>query len=219
MPEITINDKLGLGIKNTIIKYGYIKCLEIGSHDGMGSTQCFIEGILPLSFDKDTVLHCLEISPDRFSQLMENTKQYPWIKCFNMSSISLDQFIPKSFDEIWDSPHNHLLEGELSFPKEMVRGWYEEDLEKLKNVKEGFLTSDFALLGYDMVIIDGSEFTGYSEYQLLKDKVKCFALDDCFTAYKCSQIYYELSRDGEWELLEEDPKLRNGYAIFRLKYS
>lgn len=218
MPEITLNDEFGQAISNTIEKYCYTKNLEIGSWDGTGSTQCFIAGMekLPIAFDNNRVLHCVEISPERFLQLADNTKQYEWITSFYMSSITKEQFIPKSFDEIWDSPFNHLPEGELVFPKEMVKGWYDEDMVKLSSISKGFLTSKHCLPWYDAVLIDGSEFTGYSEFTLLKDKTKCFMLDDVFTAFKCAQIYDELLYDDpDWELLEFNKTLRNGYAIFR----
>lgn len=226
MPEITLNDSFGRAIRDTVIKHEYTKNLEIGSHDGTGSTQCFIEGMEilrgPCVYD-NFFLYCIELNRDRWEELNKNTIKHKvysaggYVWTFNMSTISMKSFIPKSFDEIWDSPYNHLLEGELSFPKEMVRGWYEDDIKQLSAVKdgEGWLECKNHGDGYDAVLIDGGEFVGYSEFLLLKDITKCFMLDDVFSAYKCAQVYDVLSKDSNWKLLEEDRKLRNGYAIFR----
>lgn len=215
MPEITLHDGFGLNIAKIIAENNCIHNLEIGSWDGMGSTLCIIEGMKNIT-SKNKILHCIEINPDRCREFKKNQlicNHDVNIYLYEGSSINKESFLPKSFDEIWNSPYNHLMEGELSFPREMVRGWYEEDIKRFNN--DGFLNSDRKSDHYDFVLLDGSEFTGYSEFKLLKDITKIFALDDCATAYKCSQVYYELSHDSKWELLIEDKQLRNGFAIFR----
>ena len=58
MGEITKLDKFGQAIISTVKKYNIQTVLEIGSWDGTGSTQCFIEGMEDLDNKR---LICLEV--------------------------------------------------------------------------------------------------------------------------------------------------------------
>ena len=210
MGEITLADKFGQCIARTVRDNGCRNNLEIGSYDGSGSTQCFIEGMRDMEGNKS--LTCLEIDPERFGILQSVVSPWSWVKCYNQSSIRKSDIIPKNFDEVWDSPHNNHLYGRKEYPRELVNKWYIDDMKKFGNA--GFLGSQDDRPRWDAVLIDGCEFTGYSEWALLKDRVKCVFLDDVFHAYKCAQIYNELLCDPAWMLLEKDTEVRNGYAVF-----
>lgn len=210
MGEITTKDAFGAAIARVVRARGYRFNLELGSWDGTGSTTCFVDGMRDTPGEK--LLQCVEIDRDRFKTLESNVSLYPWVKPYNMSTIGKKNFIPKSFDEVWNSPHNNNRLGRQEFSRELVETWYNADLPRLG--ENGFLTSPYVLPFYDAVLIDGSEFTGYSEFALLREKTKCFFLDDVFHAYKCAQVYNELSVDPAWELLAEGRDVRNGYAIF-----
>lgn len=210
MNEIGLNEPFGKIIRDVIRERGYKINLEIGSGDGTGSTQCFIDGMN----GRECMLQCLEIDPARYEQLCANPKMHYWVSPYRMSSIPDSKLIPRSFDEIWDSPHNNHRFGRQEYSREVVKKWYDECLTLPKSDSEGFLTSSLCLKAYDAVLIDGNEFTGYSEFVLLKDKTKCFFLDDVFHAYKCAQIYNELIDDPKWELLHQDREVRNGFAVF-----
>ena len=67
---------------------------------------------------------------------------------------------------------------------------------------------------YDGVLIDGSEFTGYSEYMLLKNRARVLFLDDYYNSYKTNQIARELLNIG-WEVIAGDRYTRNGFAVFK----
>jgi hypothetical protein len=66
---------------------------------------------------------------------------------------------------------------------------------------------------FDMVLIDGSEFTGKAELELTYG-AKFILLDD-IRAFKNYENYEKLLNDPSYELIEEQLFLRNGYAIFR----
>lgn len=214
MAEITLNDEFGRAISETIVKYKYIHNLEIGAWDGKGSTQCFIDGMNQID-SNDKLLQCIEINTERYNELLETVKNVNYVKAYNMSSINKDSFIPQSFNEIWDSPHNNHRFGRQEYSRELVESWYEQD--KVRFNDKGFLNSDLRLPEYDAVLIDGCEFSGYSEFLLLKDTTKCFMLDDVFHAYKGADAYYNLINDPEWLLIAEGRDVRNGFAIFRKK--
>jgi hypothetical protein len=208
MPEVTLNDNFGSSISQIIKNFNCYKVLEIGSWDGTGSTKCIINGML--QFDQKS-LTCLEVDETKFADLTFNVSHLPWVKCHNESSICYESLVYKNFDEIWNSPFNGLPR--QWNPKEIVQGWFDRDVEAMKKIKIGFLEKDTNR--YDAALIDGGEFTGYSEFSLLKDKVNFFFLDDAFHAFKTRQVFFELYQDSSWECLCYDENTRNGFAIFK----
>lgn len=222
MGEITLNERFGQSIAHITKKYLLKKVLEIGSWDGTGSTQCFIEGMKDLP---GRSLTCLEVESSRYDSLLQTTSKYSeWVKCHNLSSISFDALVYKDFEEIWRSPYNEIPgspadtdtdQGDLQ-KKELVKSWWQQDTTNLKRYKKGFLElypDEF----YDGVLIDGSEFAGYSEFKLLKDRVGVFFLDDYFKAFKTNQIARELDDDPNYMILDAQPRHRNGWAIIGRK--
>ena len=208
MGEVSKNDLFGSSIIKIIKEHSVSSMLEIGSWDGTGSTSCIIEAMSEMSSKS---LTCLEIDNVKFNDLVNNTSRYDWIKCFNESSISYESLIYKDFDKIWDSPFNNLPRH--FNPKETVRGWFTRDVNNLKNTKIGFLERDKSF--YEGVLIDGGEFTGYSEYSLVKDRTNFLFLDDFYHGFKTRQIAVELFQSSEWECLAHDKDTRNGFIIFK----
>lgn len=203
--EITASDSFGQAIAMTMLSYRFSSVLEIGSYDGLGSTQIFIESLRTAASPR---LVCLETNPSRWQSLCLNTAEHPWVKPVCQSSISLASLTPKDFDrDVWSSPYNGLL-----FSRDTVRGWWEDTQRYLACVREGYLeaTSDT----FDAVLIDGDEFTGYDDFRLIKDRVACIMLDDVFHAYKCHRANRELAADPAWFPLWADSTVRNGAAIW-----
>ena len=185
--------------------------LEIGSSSGMGSTQAFIEGMS----DRDhTHLYCLEVSKKRFQELTKNCKRAQGIHCVNMSSIGIEDF--PSIKEIVDFYHKH--ETCLNrFPVEVVLKWIYQDIEYIESNRIDCygirnIKSTFGIREFDIVLIDGSEFTGKAEMKWLYGS-KVIFLDD-INAYKNYENYYHLLKDEDYKLVKEDLRLRNGYAVF-----
>lgn len=208
MGEINKWDEFGQTIINVVQNNNLQTILEIGSWDGTGSTQCFIEA---LKNTKEPKLYCIELRKDRFQDLEKNTQNYPWIKCINTTTISKNTFIYKSFDEIWNSPFNKIE----SKNKDLVQSWFDDDIRCISNFEIGYLDNDNNF--YDGVLIDGGEFFGYSEYKLVKNRTNVLFLDDYYNAFKTNQVARELLEDLEWEVIAGNRHWRNGYAVFRRK--
>lgn len=209
MGEINITDEFGQAIIRTVKHYNLQTILEIGSWDGTGSTQCFIEGMKNF---KTPRLYCIEIEPDRYELLKTNTEQYSWITCINQSTLSLQTCLNKDFEAIWNSPYNKIRD---NAKKSDVIKWFEHDMKNLQKTKKGYLDDDDTV--YDGVLIDGSEFFGYSEYNLVKDRTNVLFLDDYFNAFKTNQVARELNESSDWEVIAGNRYTRNGYAIFKRK--
>ena len=208
MGEINTYDEFGETIIDIVRKNNLQTILEIGSWDGTGSTQCFIEA---LKTAKSPRLVCIELRKERFEDLKNNTKQYPWVECVNISTISKHTFIHSNFDEIWNSSYNKIENKD----KRVVHSWYEDDMNEVFKFETGFLDNDTSF--YDGVLIDGGEFFGYSEYKLVKDRTNVLFLDDYYNAFKTNQVARELLEDSDWEVIAGNKHWRNGYAVFRRK--
>jgi len=209
-PEVTLNDEFGKTLYKVISKFTPKSILEIGSGSGNGSTKCITKSIIDNNIK--TKLTCVEAYNPNFLDLIENTKSYEFVECFNQNTLSYETFLPKDFDkDVWECEYN-----KLRYTKDVVYQWYVRDVVMMKETSNGFLdnmTTEF----WDIVLIDGGEFNGYSEYSLLKDKTNIFLLDDVHHAYKCNQVYNELLTSDKWELLFNLPHVRNGAAGFKVR--
>lgn len=203
--EITRHDEFGQAIIRTIRECAFESVLEIGSWDGLGSTQVLIEA---LAHAQSPSLVCIEANASRYVQLVQTVSHHAWVRPLFGSSITRASLTPQSFDEVWQSPHNA-----LRYPKETVRGWWDESLACLEDARTGHLET----LGdkqFDVVLVDGCEFTGFDDYRLAKPRTQCLMLDDVHHAYKCNRAHTELKLDPEWRLLWESDRVRNGASIW-----
>lgn len=203
--EITAQDEFGQAILRTIRAWDFTSVLEIGSFDGEGSTQVFVEALRNV---RNPRMVCIEADPIRFARLVNSVADYPWVQCKCTSSISLASLTPKDFDhDVWKSPYNY-----LRYPKDIVESWWETSRRYLASVHVGFLEQ--AEQTFDVALIDGDEFTGYDEYRLVRNRVKCLMLDDAFHAYKCHRVHEELRADPRWRCIWSSVFVRNGAAIW-----
>jgi len=206
MAEITLQDDFGVAMKNCIQGYAIQKILEIGAFDGDGSTQVLAQALAAKKGEK--VLVSLEEKPERFKNLVANTRDYPFVRAVQASSLGWNSFSARDFEkDVWSSPFHG-----LRYSKEQVAGWHAEDMVRIQQLSRGFLEDSTE--EWDAVLIDGSEFIGWDEFRLLRSRSRCFFLDDAFHAFKTFRVRVELSQDPDWRLVWADPHLRNGAAIY-----
>jgi hypothetical protein len=188
--------------------------LEIGSSAGGGSTQAFVDAISKRSDSDHVSVYCFELSKNRFKLLAETYNAFPFIKPYNVSSISTDEFpevssVTKFYQNVKSSLN--------AYPIETILQWYWQDINYIKNSgldQNGILhVKEINHINvFDMVLIDGSEFTGEVELNFVIGS-KVIALDDINT-FKCYDAFNKLSADSNYVLKHSNRKLRNGYAIF-----
>jgi hypothetical protein len=186
--------------------------LEIGSGHGDNSTQFLIRGLEQVNNPKKK-LYCIEAKPQQFNNLVNNTAKYNFVVCLNKSSITDKSFLVRDFNkDMWDSPYNKIA-ASGNFPRELVQTWFDEESAIIRDTTEGVLDTIMPDQYFDMVVIDGSEFTGYSEYQLIKDRCKYLVLDDVHKCFKNYQVYDEIKNNGKWNIIFDEPNDRNGTVI------
>ncbi len=189
--------------------------LEIGSSSGQGSTQAFVAGI---NQNKNRpTLFCLEISLPRFLALKKYYEDNPLVKCYHASSVAINDFPSEHDVTSFYYKHKTSLN---RYPIEQIFGWLKQDIEYLNanNIAQNgisLIKKENHIDNFDVVLIDGSEFTGKAELNYVYG-AKFILLDD-INAYKNFETFNILSFDKNYTLIEHQPHLRNGYAIFKKK--
>lgn len=187
--------------------------LEIGSSAGGGSTEAFVSGLQERA--EPANLYCMEISATRFARLRETYEAFDFVQCFNASSVPLSDFPShQTVGAFWDTVQSGLR----AYPKATVLGWLDADRDYVRSHGSDsngiqLIKSERGIEQFDVVLIDGSEFTGEAELRHVYG-AKYIALDDIST-YKNWNNYFKLKEDPHYELIAEERSVRNGYCVFK----
>jgi hypothetical protein len=183
-----------------IIKYAsdtkYKTFLEIGTWNGLGSTRSFSDGFKNRT--DDYIFYSLECNTEKSMESKDLYSDNSKIHILN--------------EVIWNEEPDDFYK---TFPQcltnEMYRHWNEVDMINMKKCKL-FLERPNLPDIFDVILLDGGEFTTYYEFKLLKNRCKILMLDDINVA-KCKLIVEEIKADNSWRVLREDRTLHNGYLI------
>ena len=187
--------------------------LEIGSSSGEGSTRALV-GALRLNRRKP-VLHCLEVSRARFAELQRAYRGYDFVRCYNMSSVASSRVAGEAEIRAFYDAHRTALN---RYDLATILGWRAEGLQYLREHPEldrdgiAEIKKANGIARFDLVLIDGSEFTGAAELDDVYGAT-IICLDDT-NAFKCHAARQRLMSDPRYEKLADDQTLRNGYSIF-----
>lgn len=216
-PEI-VNDRFYDTIQQIVRDEDPRTILEIGSSSGEGSTAAFVGALRERRAHgkEGNVLFCMECSMTRFQALQARYAADPFVRCYNISSVSSARFPPE--DEV--AQFYRSTSGPLrAYPLEQVLGWLRRDLAYLKDHPETdvdgirWIKREHGIDNFDAVLIDGSEFSGSVELEDVYGANLIF-LDDIGT-FKNYESVRRLTEDPDYRSLAYDPRVRNGYAVFR----
>lgn len=173
--------------------------LEIGTWNGQGSTRCFLDGLGKR--DDDWSFYSLE----------SNKELHDLAKDFWSESLpSGAKLIHGRIVDPTEIPSLDELSSLADFKPEHIQ-WYEcdvHDYDECENVYD--LLPDL----FDVVLLDGGEFSTYAEYNKIKDNAKNILLDDT-NMFKCNRIANELKASREWSCVVRETEERNGFAFFK----
>jgi len=187
--------------------------VEIGSSSGEGSTKALVS-TLRLNRHRPA-LYCLEVSRARFAELQRAYRKYDFVHCYNMSSVVSSRVAREDEIRAFYETHTTALN---QYDLATIFGWRAEGVQYLKEHPEldrdGIIEIKKAngIEHFDLVLIDGSEFTGSPELDDVYG-AKIICLDDT-NAFKCYAARQRLMSDPLYENLADDQTLRNGYSIF-----
>jgi len=144
--------------------------LEIGASSGEGSTEALVHGLAE-NPGKPT-LFCIEVSRARYERLAQRYAGNPQVKPYNASSVNLKDFPSEAqVIEFYQMQPYNLNMGETNignWPLELVLTWLRNDIKYLTehNIQQdgiSLIKRKHSISQFDMVLIDGSEFTGSAE--------------------------------------------------------
>lgn len=216
IPSEIKDDAFYASIRRIVSKEPLCTILEIGSSGGDGSTEAFVLGMDESVYHPR--LYCIELSKVRFAALQERYKNNPKVVCCNVSSVPESSF--PSENEVLTFMRTRKDTSLRGFTEQEVSHWLRQDLDYVRSAhveSHGieWIKSTYGIDHFDMVLIDGSEFTGHAEFALTYG-AKWILLDD-IRAFKNYDNYLMLMSDQSYELIEQNHYLRNGYAIFKRK--
>ncbi|MHB8612747.1 MAG: hypothetical protein ACYDAL_10010 [Candidatus Dormibacteraceae bacterium] len=213
-PEI-LDDEFYAVIQTLARTASISTALEIGSSNGAGSTRAFVEGLH--ENPERPLLFCLEVSRQRFKELVLRYGQDAQVRCYNLTSVSLERFPSEA--AVVDFYNSH--QSKLSrIPLREVLRWWRQDISyvgRLGEARDGIrvIKDENHVDRFGMVLIDGSEFTGSAELEDVYG-ADYILLDDIGT-YKNFGNYERLLADPAYSLRGSNETLRNGYAVFERK--
>lgn len=162
--------------------------VEIGTWNGLGSSAIIARAVT--SGKQNAHVYGLEIFEKRVKQSEINLRKYKFFSVIHGRIVDVE-----------DLDSTQLREEEIE--------WFASDLQNMSTAKNvlGLLPQQI-----DVLLLDGGEFSSYSEYVFLKDRgVKWLILDDV-NVRKNRRVLAEAVSSGEFQLIWKSDE-RNGAAV------
>lgn len=210
--DILIDDALGRAIHAAIDAYDPKTILEIGSSDGRGSTRVIIDKIRT-TFAQ---LFCIEMDKERYDSLVQYVGMYPFVHCFNVPSVDVTGLMDRDYIEVFRKKHPDHLVWKIMDMDSIIE-WHDNSILNILHheTPEGiqYIKERHNITHFDMVLIDGSPFTGMAELDRVHG-ADVIILDDTIDI-KCYDVMQALLIDPDYTLVERDDTYRNGFAVFK----
>lgn len=197
--QVNRGSKLGEIIYNLCLQDDVKNIVEIGTWNGMGSTKCIYDSIID-SNKIDYKVYSLE-SNSNFHKIAINN--LPKLKNFE---IILGRIIETN--ELFDIDSYPDFFFNNGSDRNVQRTWLEEDLSNYNKIPN---VIDQLPEKIDLLILDGGEFSSFSEFKKLEDRVKYLILDDTkiIKNYEVSKI---VRSDNRYTIIMDSDD-RNGFLI------
>jgi len=211
-PEIRPGDGLFEELYMLATRSNIRLMLDIGASSGEGSTAALVKGALDRLPGEGCDIYAIELAPARYASLVARYKEHPFVHPMWGMAASDDQFA--SEEEI------KAFKGH-SVPLEQVLGWRRADRSKIAHVAYApsrvieRVMQLAAIEAWDLVVIDGCEFSARGEMDLVYG-ARYIVLDDV-RAFKNARNYARLLLDKRYGVHNERMDVRNGWAIFYRK--
>lgn len=230
-PEIK-NDELSFFITDIVLNNNNIKnILEIGASSGMGSTRSILNGIKHK--DEDMRIFCLEASVERCKEFRNNYNNVFYSHFGNIYLFAIKENIQLYLynyatmgyltDKRIETFYNNFNTNLNKYPLDQVFSWKQEELNYIiKNKIPVFGIENIICHNickpFDMVIFDGSAFTGEADYNaVIKNNFPDWIILDDINDIKNYAVNTLISLNNNYEIYAINTLLRNGYAIYKKK--
>jgi hypothetical protein len=189
------NDGFSKEIEKYASNLNYKTFLEIGTWNGLGSTKAFSIGFK--NRNDNYIFYSLECNKDKSN---DASKLYLDNDKINILNEVIWNEEPDDFYKIFPEINNN----------DLYNHWNNIDIINMKKCNL-FLNRQNLPNIFDVILLDGGEFTTYYDFQNIKNRCKILMLDDTKTN-KCNLIVKELISDSKWKIIKQENE-RNGYLI------
>jgi len=186
--------------------------LDIGASSGEGSTAALVAGAMrnPIR----PTIHCIEVSVPRFEALEARYRSLEFVHCHNVSSVPVGLFPSEAHV---DAFRRRVWTRFRFIRRTEVMRWLRQDIDYVLRhglSRDGIrsIMADNGIDRFDLVVIDGSEFTGRAECEAVYG-ARFVALDDIRT-YKNYDNRRRLDADPGYRCIAGARRLRNGFAVY-----
>jgi hypothetical protein len=190
--QITLGSPLGDFLRTEAVQCDRI--LEVGTGSGLGSTCCLMAGMT-----EGASLWTVEANKAQYDQGRANIRRQMNKRILVYPMLGL---LHKTISDYW-----HPIDAMQH------RECYELDQ---RTVREGKVI-DLPEGRFDLVLLDGGEFTSLGDFMMVRDRTRMLVLDDCNkrVANKNWFAYETLKVSPEWICVREELSDRNGWSAFR----
>lgn len=158
--------------------------LEVGTWNGYGSTMAIVEGLRTRS-NPNYIFYSLECNKEKHQAASQLYKDDKNVHILNEVLTKLPlEIIAKKF------PFIKKEDGKF-------HEWAELDYQNCESCELFWGKRLASKKIFDVVILDGGEYTTWFEFLLLKNKTNIFVLDDT-RSVKNKDAYADLLEDSEW---------------------
>lgn len=196
MGQITLDTFLGSFLKDICEKNADIKTVvEIGTWDGMGSTECIIQGLG--NSNKSGI---------KFISLESNLSMYQGaVKVWENKLPEWVSLIHGRIVDEKDMDSNNLNSDE--------KNWFQHDLASMKTCQNVF---EIIPNQIDLLLLDGGEFSTESEFKKLASRSKIIIVDDTEARKSRAIKASVISSPDKYKIIFNLPEMRNGILAFEI---
>lgn len=196
--QIMIDSDAGSLIYKIASQEDVVNILELGTWNGMGTTQCVIQALKDTG--KVANFISIELYPEMYDEAVTNlASDLDYVKLLRGRIINQDDFLGWMDHSTIDKNDPH------------AKLWYQKDFDYLGSAGD---VSEAIQDEIDFLILDGGEYSTYPEWKKLEDKVKYVFLDDT-RVLKTRKIRQELLDSGKYQVIEDVHDQRHGFACFK----
>lgn len=194
--QITPYSNFGIAIQDVCRRPEVKTCVDIGSWNGLGTTQCIVNA---LTSKGDGHVYSFEIDDQMFEQSQRVWKDNPYV---TLQKARLAETMLTHDDVINDQNYSNIAGADWQV-------WHAGEYANFTKSPLGTLPDKI-----DFVVIDGGEFSGRGDWEAVRTKdPEYVALDDTHVI-KTGKVLTEMLASGDWTLLYHGND-RNGWAILR----
>lgn len=196
MGQITLQTELGQALYSLCRNRQDVNTVvEIGTYDGLGSTDCIIRG-LANSGKPDVVFFSLEADRNRFRESVGNWSGLlpSWAQILHGRIVETNQMDSSALNS-------------------QEQDWFNQDVRAFESCSN---IADLLPQTIDLLFLDGGEFSTYSEFQKLSSRSRIVVLDDSIHR-KGRLIRNAVMSSQDYYILFDKPYVNNGIFAFERK--